>query len=252
MKKLIGVLALTFIANTDFVFADATECKVGEAVTKQGNTIGVGYAFYCKDNPESQKILTKKLFEKTFGKDKVGLMAAYKNQTKQVPWNALPEKKKDLIGTASSSTDVTDTDVGTGLRNTRLLALYSESPDEEIYPAALSCYQSNDLKNKNRDVNADWFLPSAQELRLMYLVAINYSSRGFYYSLSHCSYNFIHDSRTGASIAMCQETMDVYWSSSESNLSGDDAWYIDIFDLGIVRSNGAKKDPMFIRCARAF
>jgi len=149
MKKLIGLLAVIFIANVSQVFATATDCTVGAEV-KAGTTV-IGYAFYCKDDAESQKLLSKSSFEGYFGKTLVGLMAAPQDQGKMA-WS------KEF-----SVTGVTATQVGAGLHNT--IELVDKIHQDEDF-AALSCF--NKGYGDASIWQTRWFLPSQDELNLMH------------------------------------------------------------------------------------
>ena len=144
MKKLIGLLAVVFVANMGHVFA--TDCTVGQEV-KNGTTV-IGYAFYCKDDPESQKLMSKSSFENYFGKKLVGLMAAPEDQGTKLVWSD-----------EYSKTGITSTSVGDGLHNT--IALKNLG-----YPAATSCWEKESRDNSSWMTR--WFLPSKDELNLMH------------------------------------------------------------------------------------
>jgi len=143
MKRLFGLLVVIFIANMGQAFA--TDCTVGAEV-KDGTTV-IGYAFYCKDNSESQKLLAKSTFEAYFGTKLVGLMAAPQDQGK-MKWSD-----------AYSVTGVTATHVGGGISNT--IALRKEG-----FPAANLCYDKG--QGDASIWQTQWFLPSKDELNLMH------------------------------------------------------------------------------------
>jgi hypothetical protein len=185
MKKLIGFLALIFIANTAQVFASGTPCKVGEIGP------GGGYIFYCDDlnNPK-------------LSAGKIGLEAAPSDQ------NINGQRWSNIKSTAGAK----GTEVGTGQANTKAII---EQPGHTDSAAKLCV----DIKGFN-----DWFLPSKDELDLMFtnLKAATPSVGGF---------NFY-----------------VYWSSSE-----DEEGYVwqQGFNAG-NQNSGYKNDSLYVRCVRAF
>ena len=143
MKKIVGLLVVFFIASASQVFA--TDCQVGKEV--KNGTIVIGYAFYCKNDSDSQKSLSKDNFEKIFGKHKVGLMAAPSDQEKGMRWS----NGKQI------ETSATRREVGSGLWNTiKIISVQGV----EAY-AAMSCY------NKDTSLDSRWFLPSIDEFGLM-------------------------------------------------------------------------------------
>lgn len=194
MKKLIGLLIVIFIVSTGQVFA--TDCKVGE---KRPNG---GYVFFC-DDPDN----------KVLPAGKVGLEAALRDKSSGVHWH----NGTDI------ATGATTFAVGAGLLNTR--KIISEQGAGNY--AAILCYGLNATADENRDVDADWFLPSKDELALMYtnLKALTPSVGGF--------------------------APDWYWSSSEGN--GNYAWFQGfgkIYDGG--QNYFDKFYRNYVRCARAF
>ena len=195
MKKLIGLLVVFFIVGSAGVHAEGTPCKVGEIGP------GGGYIFFC-DN----------LNDKVLPAGKIGLEAAPSDQ-KGIRWYNGEYK----------NTGATATAVGKGLSNTRkIIGSQGERKKAEGYEvyAALSCYSRPSIGG---DSDSNWFLPSKDELNLMYENLAKKNNLG----------NFAHD---------------FYWSSSEF----DDyvAWYQGFSNGG--QGYGYKGYASNVRCARAF
>ena len=131
---------------------------------------------------------------------------------------------KETLGN-SSSADLTGTGIGTGEKNTELLVkamgdktYASMGANKKVYAAKL-CY---DLVFNGFD---DWFLPSKEELNLLY-------------------------------VNLCKEDMgdfdeDAYWSSSETDFSADYAWRQEFYGGG-KQSYGTRDYADRIRPVRAF
>ena len=117
----------------------------------------------------------------------------------------------------------TETAVGTGLKNTRsIIASQGICKNAESY-AALSCYSRPAVGG---DSDNNWFLPSRDELNLMYENLAKKNNLG----------NFAHD---------------FYWSSSEYDdlFAWSQNFFIDFFGLQI---NDGKDSRSSVRCVRAF
>jgi len=126
------------------------------------------------------------------------------------PWGYLREGvwQPDLSGTRE--------ELGAGKRNTEIINMALSSEGTQLVAAQVcQTYSSNGLR--------DWFLPSKDELNLLYR---NLALRGLG--------NFAHQS---------------YWSSSQSSKST--AWF-QTFDNGRSYPNGRKSDKFRIRPIRAF
>ncbi len=123
------------------------------------------------------------------------------------------------------SADLTGTDIGTGKKNTELLAkamgdktYYTMGAKKVVYAAKLCA----DLVFNGFD---DWFLPSKDELNLLY-------------------------------VNLCKEDMgdfdeDSYWSSSETDFSPEYAWRQQFYGTG-QQSYGTRDYADRIRPVRAF
>lgn len=132
---------------------------------------------------------------------------------------------KETLGNSSKSADLTGTGIGTGEKNTELLVkamgdktYASMGANKKVYAAKL-CY---DLVFNGFD---DWFLPSKDELNLLY-------------------------------VNLCKEDMgdfdeDAYWSSSETDFSADYAWRQEFYGGG-KQSYGTRDYADRIRPVRAF
>jgi len=208
MNKLIGLLALIFIANSCQLFASVTPCSVGELGP------GGGYIFFC-DNLE----------KKVLPEGKIGLEAAPSDQEKLPPWSNSSSYKGGYSATSAIATDV-----GQGRENTRIIIRNEGSgKDNSKISAAMSCYIRNDFK-RNKDIHSYWFLPSIEELDLMYK-NLKLQNKGSFATLPH----------------------DFYWSSSEwqwISSSTDFAWAED-FNTG-NKEYYPKATGYNVRCVRAF
>ena len=144
----------------------------------------------------------------------------YVNTDSSADWKYLEAGKADLSGTYKWGSEVvkceTKDGIGDGLENTRKL-----SEKGSGYEAACAVY-GKDLYDNGY---TDWFLPSKEELNLMYNNLYKQDSS-------------IGDF-TGAS----------YWSSSEYN-NGSYAWFI-VFSTGYLSAN-IKTDSRPVRPVRAF
>lgn len=179
-----------FVVNTLQVFAQGTACTVGDKRPDGG------YVFYCDpENPTDDN-------PKKLPAGKVGLEAAPYDQSNYYAWSLF-----------YYPIELTDTAIGTGKQNTmsiKVLLEYTAS-------AALLCAQQT-IGGYN-----DWFLPSIEELKLMYANLYLHNKGGF--------------------------TDSFYWSSSERE-GGASVWIQDFW-------RGEKHDlnkyvPNYVRCARAF
>jgi hypothetical protein len=120
------------------------------------------------------------------------------------PWGALG---KDVSGTTTA--------IGTGKRNTQLIADYLRQTGESGRAAQLCT--SLDFNG-----NKDWFLPSKDELNLMYTNLKQKGLRGFQNNW--------------------------YWSSSQA--SSSDVWYQDFSDG--LQDSYFKRGNYCVRAVRAF
>ena len=131
---------------------------------------------------------------------------------------------KETLGTSKAS-DLTVTAIGNGKRNTELLAkamgdtTYYTMGAKKVAYAAKLCY---DLVFNGFD---DWFLPSKDELNLLY-------------------------------VNLCKKDLgdfdeDSYWSSSETDFSADYAWRQQFYGMG-QQSYGTRDYADRIRPVRAF
>ena len=197
MKKLITLLTIIFIVNTGQVFAKEAACTVGELRP------GGGYVFYCdpdKPTPENPKKLPD---------GKIGLEAALNDISNWKEWGNIYNEigtTKPGIGAGETNT----TNIIKGL--TELAKPYSiESADS----AAFLCAQ-----------HKGWFLPSIEELTLMYknLKAAKPSIGGF--------------------------VDDVYWSYSE-RYNGVSVW-AKYFGEDGEPIDFNKYVTWNVRCARVF
>jgi len=207
MKKLIGLLAVAFVANTAQVFAK--ECKVGDKGP------GGGYIFYCGDVKDKVQDPTalRKFTAGCKGKC-IGLEAAPSDQDKPLPWGPICVSTGAIgeeIGDGMDNTLKIMTDVGITAHKT----ISSDGSLDGDY-AALSCYW------KKTDNGNNWFLPSGEELNLMYM---NLYLKG----VGDFSYNW-------------------YWSSSEYYEVS--AWFQYFYNGHKHLYN--KRTRNNVRCARAF
>ena len=202
MNKLVGLMIIFSVVSTAKVYAEGTPCEVGMRRPDGG------YVFFC-DDPNNPKLTGGKIGLEVEPSDEIGYFF----------WtnNSMTETGATKIG------------VGQGLWDTnKIVASCGNSGDEY---AVHRCYSKNDHKDKKRDVNEDWFLPSKVELKLVYQ---NLASQGIG--------NFSRDSSG-------------YWSSSAKSSSGpivrDLAW-IQYFDNGQGEWNRTTEAGHAVRCAKAF
>jgi hypothetical protein len=195
MKKLIGLFIIFFVANTHQVFAQGTDCTVGNQRPDGG------YIFYCDPVRYTKDV---KDTPKKLPDGKIGLEAAPYDQSTWYAWSVLRDPIK-----------LTNAAIGTGQQNTidiNKLLKYTPS-------AALLCAQQT-IGGYN-----DWFLPSIEELTLMYTNLYLQHNKGHF-------------------------TDYYYWSSSERE-NGVSVWTKD-FWRGGVPCDFNKYVPNYVRCARAF
>ena len=132
---------------------------------------------------------------------------------------------KETLGNYSKAEELTGTGIGTGKKNTELLVkamgdktYYTMGAKKVVYAAWL-CY---DLVFNGFD---DWFLPSKDELNLLY-------------------------------VNLCKKDLgdfdeDSYWSSSETDFSAEYAWRQQFYGAG-QQSYGTRDYAHRIRPVRAF
>ena len=132
---------------------------------------------------------------------------------------------KETLGNYSKAEDLTGTAIGTGKKNTELLvkamgdAAYANLGTGKAVYAAKLCY---DLVFNGFD---DWFLPSKDELNLLY-VNLRKNSLGDF-------------------------DEDTYWSSSETDFSADYSWMQEFYGGG-RQYYGTRDYSNRIRPIRAF
>ncbi len=195
MKSLIKVMVVICIANVGQLFAE--ECIVGQKRPSGG------YIFYC-DNPNNKKLPA----------GKIGLETAPKDQIQGILWS---NEENVTTGAVKAA-------VGTGLWNTKKIIQNQGTNKDKVSSAAMLCYSRNDVKNKNRDIDGDWYLPSKEELNLMYKNIAAKDTRGGGFASTF------------------------YWSSSESYNTS--AWNQNFFDG--KQGQDSKISNNVVRCVRAF
>jgi len=142
----------------------------------------------------------------------------YVNTDSSADWKYLEAGKADLSGTykwGPVGACETGKEVGDGLENTKTL-----SAKGSAYEAACAVYEKDIYNNGYKD----WFLPSIDELKLMYTNL------------------YKHDPSLG------NFTSDNYWSSSDWN--GNYAWFL-VFSTGYESAN-MHTDSRYVRPVRAF
>ncbi len=122
---------------------------------------------------------------------------------------------------ASSASEASGTAIGTGYENTR--TMMDQTDDKEDLRAAYVCHELV------TDGYSDWFLPSLDELNLMYQ---NLRLQGI-----------------GNFVASMNDSSD-YWSSSSKFSDSDEAWYMN-FGSGAINST-EKTNNKRVRPIRAF
>lgn len=164
------LFVLLFFISTNPLFAIGQKCKVGTAI-KDGDKI-IGYAFYCKGDKDKNgnEILSKKEFSNNFGPNKVGLMSAPKDLELEelISNNGITWWNGNYIKIEAGAS------VGRGLSNTSNII---NKQGKGNYAASL-CGSSG------------WFLPSKDELILMYQSRNsigNFASNSWYWSSSEFS-----------------------------------------------------------------
>ena len=205
MKKLIGLLVVFFIASLGQVFAEVKPCKVG-GIGPSG-----GYVFFCDDlkNPK----LTDVRFKNSCAGQCIGLEVAPDDQKGDYQW---------CHGNAVTIDDL-DTKIGKGLDNTVKIV---RAQGEGNY-AALSCYE----RERGTNNKSYWFLPSEDELELIYTNIKTKHPKDF--------------------------ATDFYWSSSHPPLRRKVDFaikYVTVRDFGTGELLVAPKasSNASTRCARAF
>jgi len=123
---------------------------------------------------------------------------------------------------AGNAAEAGGTEVGTGLENT--LTMMLQAQDKEDFRAAYVCHEL-----VTADGYSDWFLPSKEELNLMYQ---NLRLQGI-----------------GGFVTSMNDSSD-YWSSSSVFNSSDDAWFIN-FGSGTAAEK-VKTSNCRVRPIRAF
>ena len=188
MNKLIGLLVVIFIASSSQGFAQTKVYRIGD------NGPSGGTIFYV--DPANAKMLPA---------GKTYLEVSPRDQADQIWWWSQHYIKTGATGTA----------VGTGLTNTNAIVVSQGKPGNY---AALLCYS---LKLTGF---TDWFLPSKNELSLIYINLAKNRLAGF-------------------------NTQDFcYWSSSE--FSQEEAWNQCLTTQpSHYKKNG---DGLRARCIRAF
>jgi hypothetical protein len=146
MKRLLGLLVVILIANMGQIFA--TDCTVGEKRPSGG------YIFFCDDINPKKKVLPD---------GKVGLEAAVSDVSIRATW----------YNGENKITGASKTEVGKGMGNTKtIVASQGVSKGNASYGAvayaAMLCYELNTFTDSHRDADADWFLPSKDELNLIH------------------------------------------------------------------------------------